>query len=699
MTIRSNRLKIELHNFHIFIIAITILKIILMGLFSSDYQNKMFMPFVEQFITNIIGGNYINTYEYYYANNLVPSFPYPPLMLLIESIGGIGAHMLSFAPLFIKNIIFKIPNLFFDFVGLYYLMKLYPNKRKYVGVLYFASPIIIYSIYMHGQLDIIPTTLLTAAIYYLVQKESSNDKLFVLFLGAALLTKFHIIAVLPIVFIYIYKKDGLKKALKLLAFTIVFVVIMLLPFLSNGFINGVLFNNDQTVLTKVFIPYVNIKLYIPIIAVMFVYLKEFNMTNINKELMITFCGVLFAIFLAFVPPMPGWYVWIVPFITIFFISVSENKYKSLAIYVLLNGFYIIYFMFFHKTENIDLYFMTSNLSFLKSNNEIIRNIMFTLLTGTLTFTIYIMYKLGVASNSFYKRRNIPFTIGIAGDSGSGKSTLIEVVTNSLGSQNLLFIEGDGDHKWERGEEMWKHYTHLNPKANYLYRQALDIATLRKGDYVKRVDYDHNTGKFSSENKIRPKKFILLCGLHSLYLPQMRKILDLKIYMDADESLRRYWKIQRDTKHRGYTKEKILEQIESRMSDAYKYIYPQKEYADLVIKYFDKDLLDCCVDNHKVVMSLKLTLSAAINLEPIIGELSKYEVDIIYDYSGDLKKQTIIFDGASLQNKIIQFDEIANNIITQIDEITIQDLNCENNISGIIKLVLLVLISHKMQGDL
>ena len=699
MKLKSNRLKIELHNFQIFIIAITIFKVILMGIFSSDYQNKMFMPFVEQFINNIIGRNFVNTYEYYYLNNLLPSFPYPPLMLLIESVGGIMVHIFSFVPIFFTNIIFKLPNLFFDFMGLYYLMKLYPHRRKYVGILYFASPIILYSTYMHGQLDIIPTTLLSGAIYYLLQRGNKNNKFFVIFLSAALLTKLHIIAVLPIIFIYIAKKDGFKKSLQLAGITVVMVAIGMLPFMTKGFIESVFLNNEQGVLTKVFIPFVNIKVYIPIIAVMFIYLKEFNMTNINKELMITFCGVLFAVFLVLVPPMPGWYVWIVPFITIFFININENKYKSLTIYMLLNGMYILYFIFFHKTQNVDLYLLNENLTMLKCNNEVLRNIMFTLLTGTLIYIIVIMYQLGVSSNSFYKRRNIPFTIGISGDSGSGKSTLIEIIKICFGNQNLLFIEGDGDHKWERGEEEWKHYTHLNPKANYLYRQALDIEMLRKGGYVKRVDYDHNTGKFSSENKIRSKKFILLCGLHSLYLPQMRNILDLKIYMDADESLRRYWKIQRDTKHRGYTKENILEQIESRIPDACKYIFPQKDYADLVIQYFDKGLVDCCIDNYKVAMSLKLTLSAFVNLEPIIEELSKYGVVIEYDFSADLKKQTIIFDGASLEKKVIRFDEIANIIIPQIDEITTENLDCENNLNGIIKLVILGLISHKMQGDL
>ena len=53
------------------------------------------------------------------------------------------------------------------------------------------------------------------------------------------------------------------------------------------------------------------------------------------------------------------------------------------------------------------------------------------------------------------------------------------------------------------------------------------------------------------------------------------MIDFKIYIDTDESLRRHWKILRDTKKRGYSTQKILEQIEARMVDAVKYIYPQK----------------------------------------------------------------------------------------------------------------------------
>lgn len=58
--------------------------------------------------------------------------------------------------------------------------------------------------------------------------------------------------------------------------------------------------------------------------------------------------------------------------------------------------------------------------------------------------------------------------------------MLELINSLLGRKEVLEIEGDGDHKWERGEEMWNSYTHLDPRANFLYRQALDLQMLREG---------------------------------------------------------------------------------------------------------------------------------------------------------------------------------------------------------------------------
>ena len=324
---------------------------------------------------------------------------------------------------------------------------------------------------------------------------------------------------------------------------------------------------------------------------------------------------------------------------------------------------------------------------------------FTGLAAMLIAITWCMYQFGVASNAFYKRRNQPFTIGISGDSGSGKTHMLISLELLLGGRNILCIEGDGDHRWERKDENWNSFTQLNPKANYLYRQAKDIEILRTGAYVKRVEYDHNTGKFTEEKKIVPRNYIVISGLHSFYLPQMRKQLDLKIYMDTEEKLRRYWKIDRDTSIRGYSIEKILEQIEQRIPDAEKYIHPQKKYADLVVSYYDDSLTDCLVKEHQVVMSLQLRLSTTINIEPIVQEMAEQGIILEQDFEDDLRYQTVRFNGRSIDCGKLDFKKIAERCIPQMDELITTVPQWERNISGLLQLFVLLIISHKMRGEI
>lgn len=358
---------------------------------------------------------------------------------------------------------------------------------------------------------------------------------------------------------------------------------------------------------------------------------------------------------------------------------------------------MIYFLMLHNKGMVDVSLLGKELTFLKIDSIVLRNFVFTLLSGMLIYLFIAMYQLGVASNNFYKRKNIPFTIGITGDSGAGKTTMIEIIERALGSSNLLYIEGDGDHRWERGDRFWDEYTALNPKANYLYRQAKDLQELRTGGTIRRVDYDHDTGKFTSPKRLRSKKYVILCGLHALYLPQTRKHLDLKIYMDSDETLRRYWKIKRDTTKRGYSKEKVLKAIEDRMPDAQKYIYPQKNYADFIVKYYDKKLIDCMVNNHDVNMSVLLTLSADIDIEPLVDELKEYDIDVNYEYSQDLRYQFVTLDADDMEGMKLPLEQIANKIIPQMEEISKEDLCSDINAKdGMIILFLLLIISNKMQ---
>ena len=76
--------------FHYFVICGTIIKLFLMAIFSSDYQNKLFYPFIMDFIDN--GGN---VWQRFYDNGIYNAFPYPVVMLIVESIGGMLIKILG----------------------------------------------------------------------------------------------------------------------------------------------------------------------------------------------------------------------------------------------------------------------------------------------------------------------------------------------------------------------------------------------------------------------------------------------------------------------------------------------------------------------------------------------------------------------------------------------------------------------------
>ena len=319
----------KIKKFEIFIIVVLILKIIAMGFFSSDYQNNLFMKFIYGFINETKNGKFVNPYSIF--KNEVNLFPYPPTMFLIELIGGVIS--IGVKNIFIKNILFKIPSLIFDLLGLYFFVKMFPDRKKYIGILYFASPIIFYAIYMHGQLDIIPTAFLLGSLYFLINKR--NNTIFSIMLALALSSKLHILAIIPLLYLYIYKKNGFVEATKSIGISFLLTILIILPFFDaeNNFMKMVIMNKEQKGVTSIFLQYQNNRIYLSILAIMCIYLKAFSLKKINRNLLYSFCGVLFSIFLILVLPMPGWYVWIVPFITIFFVNVSMDKYVNIYIYL------------------------------------------------------------------------------------------------------------------------------------------------------------------------------------------------------------------------------------------------------------------------------------------------------------------------------------------------------------------------------
>lgn len=173
-------------------------------------------------------------------------------------------------------------------------------------------------------------------------------------------------------------------------------------------------------------------------------------------------------------------------------------------------------------------------------------------------------------------------ISIAGSSGVGKTTLAQLFL--LYFDNALHLTGDHYHKWQRSSDEWQRYTHLNPFANNLDKLYKDLVTLKRGDPINLRKYNHSTGTFDEESQVSSAPVIIHEGLHALYSLELRNVADLKIFVDTDRDLKAEWKLERDTKKRGYTREEVLKSINERQGDEVFYIDPQKNDADVVMRF-------------------------------------------------------------------------------------------------------------------
>ncbi|MBI5417183.1 uridine kinase [Candidatus Poribacteria bacterium] len=667
------------------IVLISIVKIYLLLFFSSDYQNKLFIPFLNHYLSN-----FNNPWEYFYNNPTGAEFPYHPIMLYILSVFYFPIHFFNANSIILQNFFLKLPQLLSDFLILFLILKIFPTKKKEAIIFYFASPIIIYGSFVHSQLDLIPTALLFLSIYLLLTKK--NVILSSIVLGISLSTKSHVLVAIPLMAFYVFKNYKIKYLIYFILIPIFTFLLIAYPYIFTiGYYNLVLFNPKTILLYEFSYSVQYYKFYFAIFAILSIYIRFFAFKKVNNDLLINFLGILFSIFVLLIIPAPAWYIWMFPYVAIFFIKNYENDKNIIYYYFGLNFAYLLFFIFFYKPEYQDIIFLDKNID-LKIYNEKLANISLTFLLTILTGLLYALYKFGVKSNSIYKK-NYSTVIGISGDSGVGKTTLLNDIKSLLGDR-VLDLEGDADHKWERGDEKWNYFTHLNPKANFIYRQYENIFKLKKGLSIERSDYDHSTGKFTVPIKTKPKDFIILSGLHPFYLPKMRKIIDFKIFLDTDDRLRKHWKILRDIETRGYDKNKIIEQIDKRKMDAEKFIAPQKEFADLVINYFTEDDFEIGNPNGSPKIKLRLFLDANIHIESFLSYFSDEEIE--WDYSSDLKTQILILKNP-IKNK--NFTDISDNIISNLEEIVSGNINWLDDYRGFVQIVTIFLLSEKMKESI
>jgi uridine kinase len=663
-----------------------LIKIFFGTFFVSKFLSDSFLPFVE-FYSN---SNFSNPYQHFFIEGKFNIFPYPNLMLWILT----PLHyLIKPSNQFLALFIIRIPIIFADFLILIILFTWLKNNLTKLLIFYWLSPVLVYINYIHGQLDVIPISLLFASLYFLFKE---RPYISAIFLALALACKTNILLVLAFFIIFlISKKYKIHQLINFLAIFLLTFLAIISPFInSSEFLSMVFLNKEQNKIFDLSFKFnESLFLYFVLAGYLLLVMKALMIKNYNRDIFVMFLGFSFGVINLFIPPMQGWYYWIIPLFCYFFIK--EKKAPSF----LFIGLQISYFAFFAFNKNSDFFevfqyiapqfSISNNLYHLLSgfiNPDQIASIFFTILQVFLSLNCIWIYREGINSYQKHKITCKPYLIGICGDSGVGKTSLVNNLINIFGSKNVSNICGDDNHKWERGHQQWQEFTHLNPAANKLHNEISFLTALKNNQEIKRSIYDHNNGKFSDPVSIKANKIIILEGLHSFYVEKVRKLFDLKIFIKPQEQLQLHWKIIRDFEKRSYSKEQVLQIIKTRQNDSQKFILPQEKFADIKIELFTQKTIENLGDkNEKIPLKIRFLFKNDINIEPLTEMLNAINsLNLIHNFC-DNDEQLLEISGSISE---IEIKKICEKLIDQdFNELNFNNPIWSKDLEGIIQLFL------------
>ncbi len=180
----------------------------------------------------------------------------------------------------------------------------------------------------------------------------------------------------------------------------------------------------------------------------------------------------------------------------------------------------------------------------------------------------------------------PVLIGIAGGTGSGKTSFAAAIMEALDSCDAVLLSQDAyyhDHRHLSLEE--------RGKVNYDHPHAFDadllfhhLSELKKGRPVPKLAYDYVThSRKETGALVEAKRVLVLEGILVLDDERLRRLLDIKLYIDADADVRLLRRLRRDILERGRDLEMVTQQyLESVRPMHLEFVEPSKRYADLIV---------------------------------------------------------------------------------------------------------------------
>ncbi|MFO7880300.1 MAG: uridine kinase [Bacteroidota bacterium] len=200
-------------------------------------------------------------------------------------------------------------------------------------------------------------------------------------------------------------------------------------------------------------------------------------------------------------------------------------------------------------------------------------------------------------------------VGIAGGTGSGKTTVVKKIAENLPEGEIVLIPQDS---------YYKDNSHLplkeRQKINFDHPNSIEwtllkkhIQNLKAGEIVGQPIYSYLTCTRAEETiKVEPKKVIIIEGILCLSDPELRDMMDLKVFVHADADDRLTRVVRRDIVERGRSVNTVLDRYERTVKPSHlQFIEPTKKYADIIVPQGGENKIAIDILTHFINRNLNL----------------------------------------------------------------------------------------------
>ena len=177
-------------------------------------------------------------------------------------------------------------------------------------------------------------------------------------------------------------------------------------------------------------------------------------------------------------------------------------------------------------------------------------------------------------------------IGVAGGSGSGKTTVVNKIVSDLDKSRVTVICQDNYYNDNAGLTLEQ-----RRKINFDHPNAIEfpllishLKQLRAGAAIEMPTYSFvESTRMVETIHVEPRDVVIVEGILVLAIPELRELMDLKVFVDADADDRLARRILRDVAERGRELSNVLKHYETTVKPMHlQFIEPSKRYADLIV---------------------------------------------------------------------------------------------------------------------